>query len=269
MGSRGAGLPSPSCVPNSASRIVPLSLARCVRPSSRGRVLPAPAGRSGSSRGATWDPAWVPPLGASPRLGSPHQNSSLNFPRRTRSRGCHPTPCKAPTSEPQSDGHFTCAQLVRSCSCFSRVRTQAPPGGTRAAASAAAVAAAAATATAAAAPAPRCSAAVPPRSREARSPAPAAWRAPAGASPPRLPAPGPHAPAPGSAPGCRLSQLRRAEDPPNLQDGRGFPPTGRCEGRELPSRSDRDGGRGFPCRNDKVGGNSPERGTPLAERPSG
>lgn len=95
------------------------------------------------------------------------------------------------------------------------------PAGPRAAADAAA-----ATAGAAAAPARSCSAAVLPQPREAQSPAPAARRVPTVATPPRLRARGPRTRRRESA-RAGLSQLRGAGDPRSLQDGRGFPPTGR------------------------------------------
>lgn len=57
---------------------------------------------------------------------------SLNFPGRTRFRGCQaspspPPPTRSLTSRPQRDGRLTCTRLGGGCS--SRVRTQAPPDG--------------------------------------------------------------------------------------------------------------------------------------------
>lgn len=158
---------------------------------------------------------------------------------------------------------FGCSRTVASPAQGSAEATGAPrafgprrrPAGPRAAA------AAAATAGATAAPARSCSAAVRPQPREAQSQAPTARRVPAAATHLVFP-PGAARTGAGSLLLRQLSQLRGAGDPPSLQDGRGFPPSGRFEGRELPSWSDRDGGRGFPCRNDKVGGDSPELCTP-------
>lgn len=154
-----------------------------------------------------------------------------------------------------------CSRLFRGSCCSSRVRTQAPPGGTlrrcrrcchrqrhR-----------------------RCRRRAYPELQRRRSPAAAGGAilgacgtargsaGPRSRHPTASPCPGPARTGARSVLLARLSQLRRAGDPPSLQDGRGFPPSGRFEGRELPSWSDRDGGRGSPWRNDKVGGDSPRK----------
>ncbi|XP_069901184.1 proline-rich protein HaeIII subfamily 1-like [Globicephala melas] len=127
-------------VPSSAPRAVPLSPARSVGPSSRGRVLPAPSRMQREFAPPNVGPGFSSPTRRLAGAGIPHLDWSLNFPGRTRFRGCHasaptgpqrPPPILSPTSRPQRDCRFTCTRLGGGSGCSSRVRTEAPPGGSR------------------------------------------------------------------------------------------------------------------------------------------
>ena len=124
-------------VPSSAPRAVPLSPARSVGPSSRGRVLPAPSrmhrefappnvGPGFSSPTRRLAGAGIPAPGLVPKLSWAHAVSGVPSLRLHR-----PPPTLSPTSRPQRDCRFTCTRLGGGSGCSSRVRTEAPPGGSR------------------------------------------------------------------------------------------------------------------------------------------
>lgn len=233
-----------------------LGLSRCPQPAlpgslPQGHLLPAPGKVQGEFAPRNVGHSFGTPNHLLAEAGIPAPYLSRNFPRRTRSRRGHPRATPPPSEAPRPGRSRTVLSPVRGSSeapaaagAFGPRRRPARPRN------------AAAAAGASAAPARNCSAAVLRKPQEAQSRAPAARRLPR--VPPHcvsLPGAGTHRRRE-SAPRSDL-RLRRAEDPPSLQDGRGFPPTGRFEGRELSSWSDRDGGRGFPLGNDKVGGDSP------------
>ncbi|XP_046527171.1 serine/arginine repetitive matrix protein 1-like [Equus quagga] len=209
-----------------------MSPTRSVRPSSRGCVLPAPVRMQGEFAPPNVGPGLGAPTHRLAGAGFQHLDLSLNFPRRTRSRGMPPptptpTPIRSPRSRPQRGCRFTCSRLFRGSCCSSRVRTQTPPGGTlrrcrrcchrqrhR-----------------------RCRRRAYPELQRRRSPAAAGGAilgacgtargsaGPRSRHPTASPCPGPARTGARSVLLARLSQLRRAGDPPSLQDGRGFPPS--------------------------------------------
>lgn len=212
-----------------------------------------------------WDRGSAPLLIASLGLGFRHLDLSLNFPGRTRFRGCQASPPPTPTHPkphvPAAAGRSPHLHAARRRLLLARPDPGAarwvpkplppplPPP----------------------VPLPRLPRAAAPRlarnhgRRNPGRPRPGASparRVPAAATS-RAPLPRAARTGAESPLLARLSQLRGAGALPSLLDGRGFPPSGRFEGRELPSWSDRDGGRGFPCRNDQVGGDSPEPRTPA------
>lgn len=241
-------------------RLSPLSPDRSVGPSSRSRVLPAPGRMNPEFAPPSVGPGFRAPTHRLPGAGIPapgivtklswaHEVSGV--PSLTLPAPTHPKPHVPAAAGRSPHLHAARRRLLLACPDPGAARwvpTPLPPP------------------LPPPVPPPRLPRAAAPRlarDHGRRNPSPRRTHLPRAAAPGRThrrrePAPCPALPA---------ARRWGSAEPPGC--GRGFPPSGRCEGRELPSWSDRDGGRGFPCRNDQVGGDSREPHTPAGRVPAG